>query len=363
MSRCRGASRLTRGILLLVLSGVLVATATLAGNVDSGDSSTGRVDLPRAPRRHGTYRNLDPEFRAASNWTRLRVYLLGLASLVRQPPFKALSLAKPDIRRLWQNHHDPTVTWIGHSTLLVQFDGVNFLTDPVWNDRVGPFSGRFGVRRFTPPGLAFEQLPPIDLVLISHDHYDHLDEPTVRRLQRTFHPHFVVPLGIGGWLEERDITNVTELDWGDSVSFRGLQIVCTPAQHGSGRTLFDSGKRLWSSWAVIGSRRFYFGGDSGYAEHYRMIGRLLGPFDLAALPIGSYTPRFLTRPIHLSPEDALEAYEDLRATRLIPIHWGTFELAQEPYDEPPQRLLDAARRLRIDPDRILIPKPGEVLDW
>lgn len=352
------------GLCALGLALALLALGPAMPRAENDDDSRIRSEFPRAPRDDGTYRNLDPKFRRASNWTRLRVYLLSLAAMVKgEHSFVALPVAVPDIAALRENHQQSTVTWIGHSTVLVQLDGVTLLTDPTWSDRVGPFSGMVGVRRFTPAGIPFEKLPNIDLVLISHDHYDHLDEPTVRRLARLFNPRFVVPLGIKDWLQDRGITNVAELDWGESISFKGLQIVCTPAQHGSGRTLADRGHRLWASWAVIGSKRFYFGGDTGAAAHFELIGRLLGPFDLVALPIGSYTPRFITKPIHMSPEDALQAFRDLRAGKFLGIHWGTFELAQEPYDEPPRRIADEVARLGLDPQSILLPRPGEVLSW
>ena len=322
------------------------------------------VELPRAPRRHGTFRNLDPDFRSASNWTRARVYLLGLSgALAPEHAFAPLPTAAPDVGALRGNHHAATVTWVGHSTLLVQLDGVNFLTDPTWSLRLGPWSGTVGVRRFTPPGIAFADLPPIDFVLISHDHYDHLDEATVRRLARAFNPRFVVPLGIKTWMADRGITNVSELDWGERTTVKGLAIVCAPAQHGSGRTLVDRGRRLWASWAVIGSKRFYFGGDTGYASHLAMTGNALGPFDLVALPIGSYTPPEIARPVHMSPEEALQASRDLRAARFVGIHWGTFELAREPYDEPPRRLAAEVARRGLDARSIWLPKPGEALGW
>ncbi len=316
--------------------------------------------LSKAPRLHGTFRNLNPAFRFASNWTRAGYYLLHFSTTLAYAP---LPSAVPDVDALRGNRQASTVTWVGHSTLLVQLDGVNILTDPNWSDRIGPWSGRIGVRRFTPPGIAFEDLPPIDLVLISHDHYDHLDEATVRRLARAFNPRFVVPLGIKAWLADRGITNVSELDWSESITVKGLKIVCTPAQHGSGRVLLDSGQRLWASWVVVGSKRFYFGGDSGYAPLFAMIGEAFGPFDLAALPVGSYTPPEIARPIHLSPEEALRAARDLRSTRFIGIHWGTFELAREPYDEPPRRIAAEVARLGLDPQSILLPKPGETLGW
>jgi len=219
------------------------------------------------------------------------------------------------------------------------------------------------VRRYTPPGIAFDDLPPIDFVLISHDHYDHLDEPTVRRLAHTFDPLFVVPLGIKAWLADRGITNAVELNWGESVTVKGLTVVCTPAQHGSGRTVIDQGRRLWSSWAVLGSKRFYFGGDTGYYRHFGETGERLGPFDLAALPIGSYTPREIAKPVHLSPEEALQATLDLRASHLLGVHWGTFALAREPYDEPPTRLRAEIERRHLGADTAWILNPGETRSW
>jgi L-ascorbate metabolism protein UlaG (beta-lactamase superfamily) len=342
------------GFALVLLS---VLTVGLTWGLEGGE-------LPRAPRLHGTFRNLDPDFWSASNWTRVRFYLLGLSAMMKlEHAYAPLPTAVPDVGALRKNRHAPTVTWVGHSTLLVQLDGVNLLTDPTWSLRLGPWSGTVGVKRFTPPGIAFHDLPPIDVVLISHDHYDHLDEPTVRRLARAFNPSFVVPLGIKAWLADRGITNVSELDWGQAITVKGLQIVCAPAQHGSGRMLLDSGQRLWASWIVIGSKRFYFGGDSGYAPHLAMIGQAFGPFDLAALPIGSYTPREIARPVHMSPEEALQALRDLRAARFIGIHWGTFELAREAYDEPPRRIAAEVARLKLDPRSILLPRPGQTLDW
>jgi N-acyl-phosphatidylethanolamine-hydrolysing phospholipase D len=350
--------------LLAALLLCLLATASAIPGVEVTVDPQFGAELPRAPRKDGTFRNLDPEFRRASGWTRARFYLLGFSSLVSGARhFEPLPTAAPDLGALRRNHHDATVTWIGHSTLLVQLDGVNLLTDPIWNERVGPLSGTVGVRRFTPPGIALETLPPIDVVLISHDHYDHLDEPTVLRLAQAFEPLFVVPLGIKAWLADRGITNVVELDWSESISVKGLRIVCAPAQHGSGRTLTDGGQRLWASWAVIGSKRFYFAGDTGYASHFDLIGHALGPFDLAALPIGSYTPRIIAKPVHMSPEEALQAWRDLRATDFIGIHWGTFKLAREPYDEPPRRIAAEVARLELDRGKIWLPKPGETLNW
>jgi L-ascorbate metabolism protein UlaG (beta-lactamase superfamily) len=309
------------------------------------------------------FRNLNPDFTRPSPWRRVRSFVARIGPAFRGD-YRAVALAvAAPMARGAPEPGTPAVTWVGHSTLLVQLDGVTFLTDPHWGDRAGPFEGRVGVRRYTPPGIAFEDLPRIDFVLISHDHYDHLDERTVQRLAQAHDPRFVVPLGIKAWLADREITNVVELDWGESTTVNGLTIVCTPAQHFSGRTLADQGRRLWASWVVLGTKRFYFAGDSGYYRHFREIGEAYGPFDLAAMPIGSYTPRETTRPVHTSPEEALQAWLDLGAGRFVGIHWGTFALAHEPYDEPPRRLAADVARRGLDPQAIWILKPGETRVW
>jgi L-ascorbate metabolism protein UlaG (beta-lactamase superfamily) len=325
-------------------------------------SPTAVAGFPAAQRVGRTFRNLDPDYHRASVWARARSLIVGGTWLVGERRVAPLPVAQPDLAEL-RDGSRATVTWIGHSTLLVTLDGVNFLTDPNWASRAGPFGGLVGVGRYTPPAVAFDDLPRIDFVLISHDHYDHLDEPTVRHLAQAFNPRFVVPLGLKKWLEDRDITNVVELNWGESVKIGGVTIVCTPAQHGSGRTLADQGRRLWASWAVLGSKRFYFAGDTGYYHHFKDIGEALGPFDLAALPIGSYTPRALAKPVHISPEEALQAWQDLRAAKFLGIHWGTFALAREPYDEPPRRIAEEVLRRRLDADSVWILKPGATTAW
>jgi len=358
-------ARTGRRALFLLILALLVAHGPVSPHplAATQPGPTVVAGLTPAPHSGSVFRNLDPEYKRAPMLMRARAFVVGATWLASEHRVAPLALATPHPQALRDNSSRATVTWIGHSTVLVQLDGLNFLTDPTWADRTGPFSGTIGVRRYTPPGVRFEDLPPIDFVLISHDHYDHLDEGTVRRLARTFNPRFVVPLGIKAWLEDRGITNAVELNWGESIRIGGLEIVCTPAQHGSGRTLADQGRRLWASWAVLGSQRFYFAGDTGYYRHFKEIGDALGPFDLAALPIGSYTPRAIARPVHISPEEAVQASLDLRATRMIGIHWGTFALAREPYDEPPSRLAAEAARRDIDPHDVWVLKPGETRDW
>ena len=216
----------------------------------------------------------------------------------------------------------------------------------------------------TPPGLRFEDLPPIHVVVISHDHYDHLDRDTVKRLAATHRPRFLVPLGLKAWLTDVGITDVEELDWWDERSVQGVSVTCVPAQHFSGRTLWDRNRRLWAGWVLAGrARRLYFAGDTAYYDGLKEIGARLGPFDLAAIPIGAYLPPVIMKPSHTSPEEALAALADVRGRVFVPIHWGTFDLADEPLDEPPRRLQAEARRLKLGPDRVWLLRHGETRSW
>ena len=256
-----------------------------------------------------------------------------------------------------------TVTWVGHSTLLIQLAGVNILTDPQWSARASPV-GFGGPRRVTPPGLKFDDLPPIDIVLISHDHYDHLDVATVTRLARTHRPRFLVPLGLRAWFTELGITEVDELDWWQSRAVAGLTLTCVPAQHFSGRTPWDRNRRLWGGWTVAGrAKRLYFAGDTAYYHGLKEIGARLGPFDVAAIPIGAYLPPVIMKASHTTPEEALQVLADVRGRHLVPIHWGTFDLAEEPMEEPPARLLAEARRLGLGSERVWLMKHGETRRW
>jgi len=256
-----------------------------------------------------------------------------------------------------------TITWIGHATLLVQVDGLSVLTDPNWSERAGPTSF-IGSRRLNAPGLAFEALPRIDVVTISHDHYDHLDLPTVKRLAAAHDPLFVVPLGLKAWFADNGMSRVVELDWWQEHEHRGVRFVCLPAQHFSQRSFWDGNRRLWATWAVLGrERRFYHGGDTGYFAGFKEIGRRLGPFDVAALPIGAYLPPEIMKWVHTTPEQAVQAFVDLDARTMLGMHWGTFDLADEPLDEPPARMLADISRRGIDPARAWVLKIGETRAW
>jgi N-acyl-phosphatidylethanolamine-hydrolysing phospholipase D len=255
----------------------------------------------------------------------------------------------------------PSLTWIGHSTFLVRMDGVTFLTDPMFSDRAGPVSFA-GPRRAVPPGVPLDSLPRPDFVLLSHDHYDHADRPTVQRLASQG-VRFVVALGLGRWVRSAG-GKAIELDWGEQVELDGVTIHCVPAQHFSGRSLKDGGQRLWAGWVVSGpTRRFYHAGDTGYSADFATIGERFGPIDLAAVPIGAYRPEHMMRYVHTTPEEALRLALDVRARRSVAMHFGTFDLADEPLDEPPRRFRSEAERLGLGPDRAWILKIGETRPW
>ena len=331
----------------------------------AGCASGSHEPLPGQPAHHvaGGFKNPNPEFKQPDGWTRWSFLARRVwSSLVAPRTFYAPRAAN-DGGALRAGHANPSVTWVGHSTLVVQLDGVTVLTDPHWGERASPLSWA-GPRRLGPPGLAFDDLPPIEVVVISHDHYDHLDLETVKRLAAKHDPLFLVPLGLKRWFANNGMMRVEELDWWQEHEHRGLRFVCVPAQHFSQRTMWDRDTRLWASWAVLGpTRRLYFGGDSGYFDGFKAAGERLGPFDLAALAIGAYLPPEIMRFTHTTPEQAVQAAEDLRARVLLGIHWGTFDLADEPLGEPPVRMLAEARRRGIGPDRAWMLRIGETRGW
>ena len=311
---------------------------------------------------HG-FRNTNPAFAPPRFWDRIRFIAARVWATTFHPRSVQLPMADVDARLLNSNHSEATVTWVGHSTLLFQLDGVNILTDPQWSDRASPVSFA-GPKRVMPPGVPFEQLPPIDLVLISHDHYYNLDATTVKRLVDARQPLFLVPLGHKAWFSELGITQVEELDWWEARTYKGLVLTLAPAQHFSGRTLWDRNRRLWGGWSVAGQeKRFFFAGDTGYYDIFKEIGRRLGPFHLAAIPIGAYMPPSIMRLTHTTPEEALRLFDDVRGERFVAIHWGTFDLTEEPLEEPPARLAAEVQRRGLDPTRIWILRHGETRRW
>jgi N-acyl-phosphatidylethanolamine-hydrolysing phospholipase D len=234
-----------------------------------------------------------------------------------------------------------SVTWVGHSTVLLQLGALNVLTDPVWSERASPFQW-IGPRRLMPPALEFDALPPIDVVLLSHNHYDHLDAPTVRRLAKRFPgAAWLCPLRLGELLASLGVRYIIERDWWQTVDTPDFSATCTPAQHFSARGVRDRGDTLWCGWTISADGvRMYFAGDTALHPEFGAIGERAGPFDLVMLPIGAYEPRWFMRSVHMNPEDAIEAYRALAASQrsmppCLALHWGTFRLTDEAVEEPP----------------------------
>jgi L-ascorbate metabolism protein UlaG (beta-lactamase superfamily) len=252
------------------------------------------------------------------------------------------------------------VTFVNHSTFLLQCAGVNVLTDPVWSARASPVSWA-GPRRVRRPGLDLEHLPPVHVVLVSHNHYDHMDLPTLRRLDQRHQPLFVTGRGNRRKLEWAGLGRVVELDWWQPLDAApGIGITMTPAQHFSRRGIFDVNRSLWGGFRLqFGSCHVYFAGDSGYGPHFREIRDRLGPPDLALLPIGAYEPRWFMQPNHVNPEEAVQAHLDLGARRSIAMHFGTFQLTDEPIDEPAEKLRAALRLHGVRNEAFYVPRFGE----
>jgi L-ascorbate metabolism protein UlaG (beta-lactamase superfamily) len=287
-----------------------------------------------------------------------------LAKWVRGAPNREPTAAVPVLRRAADEFRDPPksglrVSWLGHSSTLIEIGGLRLLTDPVFSHRISPVSFA-GPKRFWEAPIAAEALPPIDAVLLSHDHYDHLDLPTVRALGPTT---FVTPLGVGAHLESWgvDPARIVELDWWEATSIgahREVEIVCTPARHFSGRAPGDRDRTLWGGFAIrargpAGPRSVFFSGDTAMFPGFADVGRDLGPFDLTMIEAGAYDQAWAD--VHIGPEQAVRAHQMLRGEVMLPLHWGTFNLALHAWTEPAERAIEAARAANV---ALAIPRPG-----
>jgi len=282
-------------------------------------------------------------------------------------PEQKLPELPPALTALDSKSDDVRFIWFGHSSILLEIDSVRILVDPVFSEYASPIPSF--AKRFQPPVFELEKIPDIDIVLISHDHYDHLDYETIDEL-KTRNIHYVVPIGVGAHLEGWGInkTKITELDWWQSIRIGSLEFTCTPSQHFSGRGLFNNNTTLWSSWSLQGkSKRVFFSGDSGYGAHYKEIGDRLGPFDIAFLENGAYSVDW--KFVHQLPEETVQANIDLKSNKLVPVHWGMFDLALHSWHEPIERVTAEAKRKGVE---VIAPKlgqlvyvdtPFEFLDW
>jgi L-ascorbate metabolism protein UlaG (beta-lactamase superfamily) len=323
---CRGAIP-ALGVLLSTLAGCSVPTAQLA-----------RSDHFDGSRFHNTPPSDNPSLLDVLRWR-----------LTSDAP--DWSEAAPVRQSLPPHRVDDAlrITWVGHATLLVQTGGLNILTDPVWSDYVGP-ARLIGVARAAPPGVHFDVLPPIDIVLLSHDHYDHMDLPTLRRLVDRDHPRILTGAGNEQRLACAGIGDAEGLDWWDCRELGGVRVCATPARHNSGRALHDHDRSLWLGFYVSSNgASVYFAGDTAWGDHFAAVRARLGPPCVALLPIGAYEPRWFMRPVHVNPEEAVRAHDVLGASFSIAMHYGTFRLSDEGRDEPVENLRSALAVGRHEP--------------
>ncbi|MEO5602889.1 MAG: MBL fold metallo-hydrolase [Cyclobacteriaceae bacterium] len=257
------------------------------------------------------------------------------------------------------------ITFVNHSTFLIQMDGINILTDPIWSNRTSPFRS-IGPKRKYAPGIKFGDLPRIHLVLLTHNHYDHLDLQTMRMVFGAHHPKIISPLGIKAFLDQQFITGSTELDWWQKFIFRDtLEIQSVPAQHFSGRGLLDRDVTLWCGFIIKTSiGNIYFAGDTGYNDQtFKEIGKRCGPFRVSLLPIGAYKPEWFMSPIHTSPEESIKIHLDVMSQTSIGMHFGTFALADDGYDEPVEDLQSAMRKYNLNPHEFIILQAGQFQEF
>jgi len=267
-------------------------------------------------------------------------------------------IVAPDLNSI--NHPAPEgiqVTWIGHATFLIQVHGLNILTDPIFTERASPVPFA-GPKRLAPPGAALKDLPKIDAVVISHNHYDHLDADSVKAIGNG--PRYFVPLGFTPWFKSQGIDNVKELDWWGSAELGGLRFHAVPAQHFSSRTLFDRNEMLWAGWVVeTPAGKVYFSGCTGYAPLFQEIGKRHGPMRLSFIPVGGYSPRWFMRAMHVDPPEAVRIHQDVQSEQSVGMHWATFKLTDEHLLEPPFYLKRSLQEAGIEQDRFIVMKIGE----
>ena len=343
---------------LVVVAGAVVLSQPVFGARMEGERLARARANPNY--RDGAFVNPQPPagYRAADVWNLFTGQFFGHE--VREPPASIPVL--PVAPEALKNPPAASVLrafWIGHASVYIEIDGTRMLVDPVFSEYASPFA--VGPKRFHPPPIALADLPAIDAVLITHDHYDHLDMRTIQHLAQ-HGATFFVPLGIGAHLQRWGVpaSQLRELEWWQEQSIMGVRIVSTPARHYSGRGLTDQRATLWTSWSVLApTHRFFVSGDTGYSNHFNRIGERYGPFDLSFIKIGAYGPGAPWLDIHMSVEDAVRAHRDVRARRMFPVHWGTFNLAFHDWDEPIRRALVAANSSDVD---LLTPRIGEFVD-
>ncbi|MGD8532638.1 MAG: MBL fold metallo-hydrolase [Gammaproteobacteria bacterium] len=347
-----GVARWRRLILPAILAAVVIATVSCAGPVPRHDGPVtdhfdGRrfYNVPRVEKGFGEFLKWQFTRESQGTWRR------DLAPVEAAPPPERV---EADLR----------VTFINHATVLLQTHGMNLLTDPIWSERASPFTNA-GPQRYRAPGLRFRDLPPIDFVLLSHNHYDHMDAFSLRLLAEDHDPLFVVPLGNCFYLRRFGADRCRELDWWQRVDDElPVSIRAVPVRHWSKRGLLDTNRALWAGYFIeAGRHRVYFAGDTGMGDHFSQVRERLGRPDLAILPIGAYLPRWFMSAQHIDPAEAVEAHRILGAPQSMAIHFGTFRLADDGQEQPARELLAALDAAAIPPSEFWIPDNGDSRQW
>lgn len=356
-------ARILLALLVLIAIAIIVLLLSTGGPDVVGGKPAGErlARMQRSPNyRDGQFHNSDTTKLGVegSAWESMKRWLFGPEQRHPPAPIPVVALTSASFER--PPASGLRATWLGHSTVLVEIDGMRILFDPVWAKRASP-SALVGPRRFFDVPLPIGEVPPLDAVIASHDHYDHLDRGVIKALAKA-QPgvRFIVPLGVGAHIEKWGVSpeRVTDLDWGESTTLGALTLTATPARHFSGRGLSDKNHTLWASWSVRGpTHRVFHSGDTGPFAGFADIGARHGPFDLTLIKIGAYGEGWPD--IHVNPEQAVGANASLRGRALLPIHWGTFNLAFHAWDEPAERVVAAALK---NGTKLFVPRPGESIE-
>ncbi|HEU64701.1 MAG: hypothetical protein KR126chlam4_00835 [Candidatus Anoxychlamydiales bacterium] len=317
-------------------------------------------------KRLGRFVNFNSNRRVRRTLLDFLLWKLGLCNQEDEKLIVPKDFSFPKINKPY-DASNPWVMWVGHCTFLIKVNNLNILTDPIWTQKCSPVSS-IGPQRKLPPAIDLDQLTKVDYVVISHNHYDHLDKKTVINLNKKFpNIKWIVPLGMKRWMKKIKVVNITELDWWENFEDGFIEIYATPAQHYSGRSLLDGNKVLWVGYVIVSKndqKKLYFTGDTGYNEiDFKQIGKKFKFMDLSLIPIGTYVPRKFMNPVHIDPQDAVKIHKDVNSNFSVAMHWKIFNLSDEAMLQPPYELYLSLQKENIDLSKFRVLDPGSYVNW